>query len=88
MFKVYDERTNETLFTSEDKLMCASFIAKTYDESGDDFEHMYIGKVEIENRYGNRAEAGNRINGAAGDGITDDTKAIQKEAAKNENKST
>lgn len=46
MFRVYDERTNETLYTNEDKLMCASFIAMTYDESGDDFEHMSIGEVK------------------------------------------
>lgn len=45
-------------------------------------------KQAVENKFGNRIEAGNRISGTARDGITDDTKAVQGEAAKNENKST
>lgn len=44
MYRVYDERTNETLFTSDYKLTCASFIFETYDENDDDFEYICIGK--------------------------------------------
>jgi hypothetical protein len=41
--RVYDDRTNETLFSSEDKLECMMFICLNIEEDSDDFEHIWIG---------------------------------------------
>lgn len=40
--RVYDDRTNETLFESEDSFECAAFVHLNYDENDDDFAHVWI----------------------------------------------
>ncbi len=41
-YRVYDKRTDETLFQSKDKTACYFFIQNNYDESDDDWEHIFI----------------------------------------------
>lgn len=45
MYRVYDDRTNETLFENEDSFECVGFINDNFDESDDDFAHIWIEKV-------------------------------------------
>lgn len=43
--RVYDERTNETIFQSGDNAECVRFILRHYDESHKDSEHIFIDRV-------------------------------------------
>ncbi|WP_178930393.1 hypothetical protein [Bacillus altitudinis] len=45
-YRVYDKRTDETLFESKDnKTACYFFIQSNYDESDDDWEHIFIDTI-------------------------------------------
>lgn len=41
MKRVYDDRTNETLYEG-DTFDCTQFIINNYDEDSDDFAHVWI----------------------------------------------
>lgn len=45
MKRVYDDRTNETLFKGE-WIDCVSFIGERFDDVSKDFPHIWIGNVE------------------------------------------
>lgn len=45
MNRVYDDRTNETLFESEDSFECMAFMNHNYEEDDEDFAHIWIEKV-------------------------------------------
>jgi hypothetical protein len=45
--RVYDDRTDETLFKSEDVSGCIEFIDKNYDEEHEDFPHVWIESFEM-----------------------------------------
>lgn len=47
-YRVYDDRTNETLFESEDRGECYKFLHSHYDEDSKDFEHMWLQEVKEE----------------------------------------
>lgn len=44
-YRVYDERTNETIFQSGDNAECVRFILRHYDESHKDSEHIFIDPI-------------------------------------------
>ncbi|MCP9020121.1 hypothetical protein KEM64_09885 [Bacillus velezensis] len=44
-YRVYDERTNETVFQSGDNAECVGFILGHYDEAHEDYEHIFIDRV-------------------------------------------
>lgn len=46
--QVYDDRTNEILFESEDKFECITFIDNNYEDYNSDWEYIWIrdGKEE------------------------------------------
>ncbi|MFH6684937.1 hypothetical protein RI119_18960 [Bacillus amyloliquefaciens] len=44
-YRVYDERTNETIFQSGDNAECVIFILRYYDEAHEDYEHIFIDRV-------------------------------------------
>jgi hypothetical protein len=46
LIRVYDDRTNETLFESEDGFDCVDFIHKNYDENHEDWGHIWIQSSE------------------------------------------
>jgi hypothetical protein len=46
-YRVYDDRTNETLFESYDRLDCVLFIEFNFDEGDGDWEHIWIGEKEV-----------------------------------------
>lgn len=43
--RVYDDRTDETLFTAPDGLTCAMWIAGNVFEESEDFEHVWLEPV-------------------------------------------
>lgn len=43
--RVYDDRTNETLFESEDSMDCVQYIHANFEENDSDWEHIWIGKA-------------------------------------------
>lgn len=45
MYRVFDDRTNETLFKSKDSFDCVGFINSNFDENDDDFAHVWVEKV-------------------------------------------
>jgi hypothetical protein len=46
MYRVYDDRTNETLFESEESFECVFFINSNFSEDDRDWEHIWIEKVD------------------------------------------
>lgn len=44
-YRVFDDRTNETLFTAFDRIDCALFIEMHYDENTEDYKHLWVGKI-------------------------------------------
>lgn len=44
MFRVYDERTNETLFKG-DNYDCTQFMISSFDEGDEDFPYIWIEKI-------------------------------------------
>lgn len=46
MFRVYDERTNETLFKHMDNIECIVFVANNFDEGDEDFEYIWVEKIQ------------------------------------------
>lgn len=44
-FRIYDDRTNETLFESEDKWEATMFLADNYDEEHKDFPHVWLEEI-------------------------------------------
>lgn len=45
--RVYDDRTDETLFESDEPAECFVFIMENYDEDDDDFPHVWIESFEM-----------------------------------------
>jgi hypothetical protein len=45
MYRVFDNRTNETLFESTESIDCVGFINSNYDEGDDDFEYIFVEKI-------------------------------------------
>lgn len=43
--RVYDSRTNETLFTSDESIKCLDYILDNFDEE-EDIPHIFIGTTE------------------------------------------
>ncbi|QPA31351.1 hypothetical protein [Thermaerobacillus caldiproteolyticus] len=41
-YRVYDERTNETLFESDSKFECYKYLYQNFDESDEDFPHVWL----------------------------------------------
>jgi len=41
-FRVFDDRTNETIFESEDQWEAMMYLADNYDEYHEDFLHVWI----------------------------------------------
>lgn len=41
-FRVYDDRTNKTIFKSEDKWEAMMFLINHYDENHPDFNHVWL----------------------------------------------
>lgn len=41
-YRVFDDRTNETLFESDDNIKCALFIGTRFDDEDDSYEHVWI----------------------------------------------
>lgn len=46
MYRVYDDRTGETLFESESKIESYVYMTNNYDENHKDFAHVWLGEVE------------------------------------------
>lgn len=44
-FRVYDDRTNETVFESDDKWEATMFLADNYGEEHEDFAHVWLEEV-------------------------------------------
>ena len=44
-YRVYDDRTNETIFETTDKFEAMEFMAVNYDENHPDFEHVWLEKI-------------------------------------------
>lgn len=44
--RVYDSRTNETLFSSDTSIACLDYILDNFDEE-EDVPHIFIGTTEI-----------------------------------------
>lgn len=44
MERVYDDRTNETLFVGE-SLECMAFMTINFNEDHEDFEHIWMEKI-------------------------------------------
>lgn len=44
MFKVFDDRTDEVLHTSEDVYECIQFISQQTELDYEDFQHLTIGE--------------------------------------------
>jgi len=42
VYRVYDKRTDETLFTSKFKSACIRYIAENYDESHEAWDYVFI----------------------------------------------
>jgi hypothetical protein len=54
-YRVFDDRTDETIFEAFESEDCVWFIECNYDENDDDYEYIYIekNKVAAEAREGN-----------------------------------
>lgn len=46
LFRVYDDRTNETLYTDEFTGQCEQYIEVNYDECSEDWYHIWIEQVK------------------------------------------
>ncbi|MCY9153676.1 hypothetical protein [Bacillus haynesii] len=46
MFRVFDKRTDETIFEAYESMDCHAFIKFNYDESDDDWEHIFIEEIK------------------------------------------
>ena len=44
--RVYDSRTDETLFTSDESIKCLDYILDNFDEE-EEIPHIFIGTTEI-----------------------------------------
>lgn len=45
MYRVYDDRTDETLFRGRESIDCVGYINSNFNDSDDDFEHIWIEKI-------------------------------------------
>lgn len=45
MCRVYDDRSNESLFESEKVLDCAIYMNESYDEDSEDFSHIWLDEI-------------------------------------------
>lgn len=43
-YRVFDNRTDETLFKNDDLLECNKFVEDNYAVDGDDWVHIYCGE--------------------------------------------
>lgn len=46
-YRIFDDRTNETILESEDKFELMVYLSENYDEDHPDFEHVWIEEVKI-----------------------------------------
>ncbi|ASK26231.1 hypothetical protein ABC970_22260 [Bacillus licheniformis] len=45
-YRVFDKRTDETIFEAFESKECVWFIECNYDENDDDYEHIFIEKIK------------------------------------------
>jgi hypothetical protein len=46
MYRVYDERTDETLYTSNDGIDCMYWINRNVDEDSRDYDHIFMERIK------------------------------------------
>ena len=42
MYRVYDDRTNETLYKNEDIMKCVDFLNTHFTEGSSDWDHVWV----------------------------------------------
>lgn len=41
-YRVYDDRNNETIFESENRMDCILFMNQSFEEESEDYDHMWF----------------------------------------------
>lgn len=45
-YRVYDDRTNETIYTNESELACVKFIIEHFPEDDEESQHIWVEEIK------------------------------------------